>query len=118
MASLSSKRKTFTNRQLQRRDVRGKVLTNTVSAAIVAVQNAAQPEPARAFDNVLYNAAKVRFDAALGSCETSDVKQVMRALVQQEFNTGGRGGALHMRPYIIKYVGEHRSRDAVNTSHA
>lgn len=118
MASLSSKRKTFTNRQLQRRDTRPKGPAK-VSAAIV-------PAPASetisaavtgAFDEALYEAAQARFHAAVAACESeSDVKQVMRALVQQEFDAGGRDAALQMRPYIIKFVGEHTARSMASAS--
>lgn len=118
MASLSSKRKTFTNRQLQRRDTRAKAPAN-VTAAIVPPATAAESisTAAGAFDEALYQASRARFEAAVAACESDvDVKQVMRALVQQEFDAGGRDAALHMRPYIIKFVGEHRDRGMADAS--
>ncbi|QYF93548.1 hypothetical protein KY495_23305 [Massilia sp. PAMC28688] len=111
MASLSSKRKTFTNRQLQRRDT-GRKAPAKVSAAIVAPAAAAGTAAPSAFDEAFYEAARSRFEAAVAACTSSDdVKQVMRAVVQQEFDAGGREAALQMRPYIIKFVGEHRDRN-------
>lgn len=113
MASLSSKRKVFTNRQLQRRDPRAK---SPKAAAVTAIEDVASVGPAETvgpdtagFDDSFYAALKPRFDAAVAT-DATDVKQVMRALVQQEFDAGGRDAALNMRPYIIKYVGEHGAR--------
>lgn len=103
MASLSSKRKAFTNRQLQQRNAKGKPAAKLVTASIVAV---AQPAADAGFDHALYQSARARFEAAAVTCEEGDVRQMMRALVQQEFDAGGREGALQMRPYIVKYVGE------------
>ena len=112
MASLSSKRKAFTNRQLKQRDTRAKTSVKVVTATIVAVHPSTAAAALPAFDDALYSAAMARFDTAAGACEGGDVKQVMRALVQQEFDAGGREGALRMRPYIVKYDAEQRGRNA------
>lgn len=118
MASLSSKRKAFTNRQLKQRDTRARTSVKVTTATIVAVQPDAAPAGAPAgasagasvFDAAVYSAALARFETAASACGSGDVKQMMRALVQQEFDAGGREAALQMRPYIIKYVGEQRGR--------
>ena len=107
MASLSSKRKAFTNRQLQRREPRAKV-PQQAAAAMFAVAD----EPtvaASTFDDTVYASLKPRFRAALPpGHDDIDIRLVMRALVQQEFDAGGRDGANNLRPYIIKYVDEYR----------
>ena len=99
MASLSSKRKTSVNRRLKQRDVHVKAAPMSVSAI-------------GAFDERVYTQLKTRFDSAIAkSCDSdADVRMVMRALVQQEFDNGGRAAALQMQPYIVKYVGDYRDQ--------
>ena len=102
MASLSSKRKSSANRRMQGRDRR-------VDGAPKAVIG--KPElDVFVFDDAVYTSARSRFQAALGSAVTGeqDIAQVMRVLIQQEFDKGGRDAALKMQPYIVKYVGEYR----------
>lgn len=106
MASLSSKRKAFTNRQLQRRDPRAKAAAPAPVTVPQQVEAVTAIAPSSTFDDSFYAALKPRFESALGNGDSADVKQVMRALVQQEFDAGGREGALSLRPYILKFVGE------------
>lgn len=112
MASLSSKRKASVNRRVQQRDTR-------VDGAPKAAKRghaggAARASGAVAFDEAVYTLVKSRFVAAIdGAAEAgADIKQVMRVLVQQEFDDGGREAALKMQPYIVKFVGEYRDRKA------
>ena len=102
MASLSSKRKTSANRRMQGRDRR-------VDSAPKAVIRQSDPV-VFIFDDAVYSSARSRFQAALGTAVTAeqDIAQVMRVLIQQEFDKGGRDAALKMQPYIVKYVGEYR----------
>lgn len=103
MASLSSKRKTSVNRRLQGR--------RPDTAPKVALL---QPAPAQVevgpFDEAIYINAKPRFHDAMAQAvaEGDDVAKLMRVLIQQEFDAGGRTAALKMQPYIVKYVGEYR----------
>lgn len=99
VASLSSKRKTSVNRRLKMRDHHVKAAPVAVAAAIV-------------FNEHLYSQLKTRFASAVAmTCEDgADVRQVMRVLVQQEFDDGGRDGALQMQPYIVKYVAAYRDQ--------
>ncbi len=105
MASLSSKRKTSANRRLQGRDRRND-----------QAPKAATPQPAAAqievgpFDEAIYINLKPRFDNAMAQAGPAgdDVATLMRVLIQQEFDTGGRNAALKMQPYIVKYVGQYR----------
>lgn len=99
MASLSSKRKTSVNRSLKLRATPVKAVPVAAAAVIF-------------FDEHLYAQLKPRFTSAVATtCEAgADVRQVMRALVQHEFNDGGRPGALQMQPYIVKYVGDYRDQ--------
>ena len=62
------------------------------------------------FDEDIYTSARSRFQTTLASAATGDqdLAQVMRVLIQQEFDKGGRDAALKMQPYIVKYVGEYR----------
>ena len=99
VASLSSKRKITVNRRLKQRDTRVKAAP--VAAAVTV-----------AFDEHVYAQLKTRFASAVAkSCDAdADVRQVMRALVQQEFDDGGRDGALQMQAYIVKFVGDYRAQ--------
>ena len=107
MASLSSKRKTITNRQLQRREPRAKVPQQATAALFGRAD--APAFGASTFDDTVYASLKPRFRAALPpGHDEIDIRLVMRALVQQEFDAGGRDGANSLRPYIIKYVDEYR----------
>ena len=111
MASLSSKRKSSANRRMQGRDRR-------VDAPKVSIR---QTVPTTViFDEVTYTSARSRFEAALGSAVTGeqDVAQVMRVLIQQEFDQGGRDAALKMQPYIVKFVGEYRDAQLKSLSTA
>ena len=107
MASLRSKRKTVSTRQSQLRVAGAK--TPAKSAAVVNLVVAA---PA-AFDQALYNTTRERFGAAVASCsDERDIEQVMRVLIKQELDAGGKDAALRMRPYIVQYMCEHRARVA------
>ena len=99
MASLSSKRKTSVNRRLKQRDVHVKVAPVSVTAT-------------GGFDEHVYSQLKTRFANAIAkNCDAdADVRKVMRTLVQQEFDKGGREAALQMQPYIVKYVGDYRDQ--------
>lgn len=99
MASLSSKRKTSVNRSLKTRATPVKAAPLATVAVMV-------------FDDHLYSQLKSRFASAVAmTCESgADVKKVMRVLVQQEFDDGGRDGALQLQPYIVKYVGDYRDQ--------
>lgn len=101
MASLSSKRKVFTNRKLQSRDAQAKKPVKPAKpvAAVATV-----------FDESVYADASARYHAAASAVGSDDARQLMRAVVQHEFDAGGRDRALKMRPYIIKFVGERRAR--------
>lgn len=68
---------------------------------------------APAFDAALYSSLQTRFHSAVAGCsDDSNFEQVMRALVKQEFDAGGQVAALSLRPYIVKYMCEHRARVA------
>lgn len=119
MASLSSKRKTSVNRRLQKRDPQAAAAPKAAAGKkeIKAVFGAGPTLPgvaAAGFDQARYSQLKTRFDTALSDALAGawDVKQVMRVLVQQEFDVGGRDAALQMQPYIVKYVAEYRDRQS------
>lgn len=99
MASLSSKRKITVNRRLKQRDPHPKAAPGPLAAKKV-------------FDEEVYSQLKPRFASAIArSCEgDADVSKVMRALVQQEFDAGGKHGALQLQPYIVKFVGDYRDQ--------
>ena len=105
MASLSSKRKTSANRRLQGRDRRSDNAPKMAARQPVATQIEVGP-----FDENTYINAKPRFDEAMAQAGAGgdDVAKLMRVLIQQEFDAGGRTAALQMQPYIVKYVGECR----------
>lgn len=107
MASLSSKRKTSVNRRLQGANGRAKPSRHLAAATPIAAQAFALP-----FDEQLYSQLKSRFESVVSSqCDDGDdLKRVMRVLVQQEFDEGGRDGALRLQPYIVKYVGDYREQ--------
>lgn len=102
MASLSSKRKAFTNRQLQRRDTSAKKSAKPGKAIAAAVT--------LTFDENVYADACSRYDLAANEVDSGDTRQLMRAVVQHEFDAGGRENALKMRPYIVKFVADRRAR--------
>jgi hypothetical protein len=110
VASLSSKRKASVNRRVQKRDARvdGAPKANHRSQSAAATRESA----VSAFDESVYARLKNRFASALAGMGEADgdVRQVMRVLVQQEFDDGGRDAALKMQPYIVKYVREYRDQ--------
>lgn len=111
MASLSSKRKIAVNRRLQRpADARAKQAQKPAAAGAAA--KAVPKGSAPAFDESVYSQLKSRFESAVArECDAGDdVRQVMRVLVQQEFDNGGRDAALKLQPYIVKYVGDYREQ--------
>lgn len=115
MASLSSKRKTSVNRRLQQTDARGKTAPKAPAGrrdtmASDAGTPALAANPHAGFDLTVYSKLKTRFETAIASAgdDSGDLKHVMRVLVQQEFDDGGRDAALKLQPYIVKYVGEYR----------
>ena len=103
VASLSSKRKTFANRRLQERDRRADKAPK--AAALTARQMTAL-----VFDELIYTSAKSRYQTAIDNAAApdADIAIVMRVLIQEEFDIGGREAALRMQPYIVKYVTEYR----------
>ncbi len=115
MASLSSKRKASVNRRVQKAGTRVDGAPKVASRG--SARNDVRTSGAAAFDEAVYAQLKNRFASAIASaCDADgDVKQVMRALVQQEFDDGGRDAALKMQPYIVKYVGEYRDQRAAGS---
>lgn len=102
MASLSSKRKVFTNRKLQGRDTQAKKPVKAVQVTAVS--------SAPVFDDAVYADARSRYDAAASQVDSGDARQLMRAVVQHEFDAGGRDNALKMRAYIVRFVADQRAR--------